>query len=156
MHTKRKKYIVLLLLLIGLGMLVGYNRFFFDFKDVENATLFEGPISSQDGKYNASAYYISYGGAAGGILYLVEVEDTVSGKKKIIYSSEHKEIFSISWKAPDTLSIQNESPDYKEYRNAVLQVNAEIYEESGRACRSLRLLGQYERCYQAESRDETP
>ncbi|MEK4059192.1 MULTISPECIES: DUF5412 family protein [Paenibacillus] len=144
----KKRTIVLILLLIIILGLVGYRRYFYQFKVLGKATLFSGPIESPEGEYNARAYYIPYGGAAGGVMYLVEVEQTKTGVKKIIYSSEHKDKFSMDWQASDILSITNESPEYKEYRNIELKVNTEIYEESGSACRSLLLKDQYETCYQ--------
>ncbi|OBZ16467.1 hypothetical protein [Bacillus sp. FJAT-26390] len=63
----KKRYILLLLLLISLLLLIGYNRYFYQFKDPNHATIFVNPIKSPDGQYQASAYYLPYGGAAGGI-----------------------------------------------------------------------------------------
>lgn len=99
---------------------------------------------------NASAYYLNYGGAAGGVLYIIEVEQIQTGDKKKVYSSEHKDDFSLSWKSSDILSIKNETPKYNEYRNIELNVNTDIYEESGAACRSLLLKEKFENCYYAE------
>lgn len=46
-----------------------------------------GPIESPAGKYKASSYYLNYGGAGGGVIYIVEVEQTQTGEKKKVYSS---------------------------------------------------------------------
>jgi len=139
-----------ILLLVSCLLLIGCNRYFFQFKSLDDATRFMGPITSPDGKYQASSYYLPYGGAAGGVISLVEVEDLESGKKKIIYSSKSKDHFSMEWKSPDTLSIKNESPGYGEFRNAELNVATDIYEEAGAACRSLLLRGKFKNCYKAE------
>ncbi|MFF2911272.1 DUF5412 family protein [Paenibacillus sp. NPDC057934] len=146
----KKRYVVILLLFFGILLLIGYNRYFYNFKSLENATLFLGPIESPDGKYKASSYYLDYGGAAGGVIYIVEVEQSQTGEKKTVYSSNHKDDFSLSWKPSDILSINNETPKYNEYRNIDLNVNTDIYEESGAACRSLLLKGKFENCYKAE------
>ncbi|MFE4709453.1 DUF5412 family protein [Paenibacillus sp. NPDC056722] len=146
----KKRYLVILLLIFGILLLIGYNRYFYSFKSLDNATLFLGPIESPDGQYNANAYYLEYGGAAGGVMYIVEVEQMQTGKKKKVYSSNHKDDFSLSWKPSDILSIKNESPKYNDYRNIDLNVNTDIYEESGAACRSLLLKGEFENCYEAE------
>lgn len=146
----KKRYVFLLLLAFSILLLIGYNRFFYNFQTLNNnATLFSGPLESPDGEYKASAYYIPYGGAAGGVMYIVEVEDIQSGMKKTIYSSNHKNDFSLEWKSPEVLKIKNESPKYNVYRNIELNVNSDIYEESGAACRSLLLKGKYENCYKA-------
>ncbi|WP_342436096.1 hypothetical protein NSS79_21620 [Paenibacillus sp. FSL L8-0436] len=59
----KKRTIVLILLLIIILGLVGYRRYFYQFKDLGKATLFSGPMESPEGEYNARAYYIPYGGA---------------------------------------------------------------------------------------------
>ncbi|ACT01542.1 DUF5412 family protein [Paenibacillus sp. JDR-2] len=146
----KKRYIIIILLFFGILMLIGYNRYSYKFKSLDNATLFLGPIESPDGKYEANSYYINYGGAAGGVMYIVEVEQTRTGEKKKVYSSNHKNDFSMSWKASDILSIKNESPKHNEYRNIDLNVITDIYEESGAACRSFLLKENFENCYKAE------
>jgi hypothetical protein len=146
----KKRYVIILLLVIGILVLISYNRYSFNFKSLDNATLFLGPIESPDGKYKASSYYVNYGGAAGGVIYIVEIEQTQTGEKKTVYSSNHKDDFSIFWKPSDVLSIKNESPKYNEYRNIDLNVNTDIYEESGAACRSLLIKEKFENCYKAE------
>lgn len=148
----KKRYVLLLLLVLGVLLLVGYQRYFYRFPElnIKNATLFEGPVKSPDSQSNARAYFINYGGAAGGVLYLVEVEHIQTGKKKVVYSSNHKDSFAIAWKDSSILNIKNESTKYNEYRNIELNVHKDIYEESGRACRSLRLKGKYEACYQGD------
>ncbi|WP_201005118.1 DUF5412 family protein [Paenibacillus glycanilyticus] len=146
----KKRYMIILVLIFGILMFIGYNRYSYKFKSLDNATLFLGPIESPDGKYEASSYYLNYGGAAGGVMYIVEVEQTQTGEKKKVYSSNHKNDFSMSWKASDILSIKNESPKYNEYRNIDLNVSTDIYEESGAACRSLLLKENFKNCYKAE------
>ncbi|WP_336773261.1 DUF5412 family protein [Paenibacillus sp. MMO-58] len=151
----KKRYMIILVLIFGILMLIGYNRYFYKFKSLDNATLFLGPIESPDGKYEASSYYLNYGGAAGGVMYIVEVKQTQSEEKKKVYSSNHKNDFSMFWKASDILSIKNESPRYNEYRNIDLNVNTDIYEESGAACRSLLLKEKkFKNCYKAEDLKE--
>lgn len=146
----KKRYILLLILILCITGLAGYRRYFYQFKDLTHASLLGDPLASPDGKYNARAYYIPYGGAAGGVLHLVEIENVNTGHKKTIYSSEHQQVFSVAWTAPDVVQITNETPQYNEYRNAELNVNTDIYEESGAACRSFLLKDQFKTCYQNE------
>lgn len=146
----RKRHVIWMLPMIGILLFAGYNRYFYQFKSLDHATLLMGPVASPDGSYRASAYDLGYGGAAGGVLYLVEIEDTRTGEKKIVYSSNHKNTFMISWKSSDILAVTNESPEYNEFRSVELNVRSDIYEESGAACRSLRLRGKFENCYKAE------
>lgn len=82
----KKRYVIILLLIFGISLLIGYNRYFYNFQSLENATLFSEPVESSDGKYKASSYYLDYGGAAGGVTYLVEVEQAQTGEKKTVYS----------------------------------------------------------------------
>ena len=146
----KKRYIIISLFIFSIILFIGYNRYFYNFKSLDHATLFTDPIESPDGKFEASSYYLNYGGAAGGVIYIVEVEQTQTGEKKKVYSSNHKDDFSITWKSSDILSIKNESPKYNDYRNIDLNVNTDIYEESGAACRSLLLKGKFENCYKAD------
>lgn len=147
----KKRYAFMLFIAISILLLIGYNRYFYSFQALNNnAVIFSGPTKSPNGEYNASAYYIPYGGAAGGVLYIVEVEETQTGKKKTIYSSNHKDIFSMNWKSAEVLKIKNESPEYNDHRNIELNVKSDIYEESGAACRSLLLIGKFENCYKAD------
>lgn len=124
----KKRYIILLLFVFGTLLLIGYNRYFYNFKSLNNAALLTNPIESPNGKYKASVYYIPYGGAAGGVLHIVQVEQIQTGKKKTVYSSNHKRDFSISWISSDILYIKNESPEYKEYRSIELNVDTDIYD----------------------------
>lgn len=81
----KKRYIIISLLIFGILLFIGYNRYFYNFKSLDNATLFLGPIESPDARFEASSYYLNYGGAAGGVIYIVEVEQIQTGEKKRLF-----------------------------------------------------------------------
>nr|WP_241156831.1 DUF5412 family protein [Bacillus sp. FJAT-42376] len=109
-----------------------------------------GPISSPSETYTANAFYELYGGAAGGVNVWVEItENNEAGNIKTIYYSDAKDDFSMKWMDEDTLYILNDNPEYPDSdRSIKLDVTKEIYDENGRACQSLLMKDEYEKCYQ--------
>lgn len=45
----KKRYVFILILIFSISLLIGYNRYFYDFQSLENATLFSEPVESSDG-----------------------------------------------------------------------------------------------------------
>jgi hypothetical protein len=107
-------------------------------------------VNSTNEKYTANAYYMNYGGAAGGVNVWVEITyNDENGKPKTVYFSDAKSNFSMEWKDEDTLYIVYEEPEYpKSIRSIELEIGKEIYHESGLACKSLLMKDEYETCYQ--------
>ncbi|WP_331712025.1 DUF5412 family protein [Bacillus sp. SJS] len=129
-----------------------YQTYFFTFNkiDRQNTQKGPGPISSPSEKYTANAFYELYGGAAGGVNVWVEItENNEAGNIKTIYYSDAKDDFSMKWLDEDTLYILNDNPEYPDSdRSIKLNVDNEIYDENGRACQSLLMNDEFERCYQ--------
>ncbi|MFE8697409.1 DUF5412 family protein [Cytobacillus sp. FJAT-53684] len=126
----------------------GYNQYFFTFNHL-GGEFYKGPVDSPTKKYIANAYYMTYGGAVGGVNVWVEITyNDKKNKKKIIYYSDAKSNFSMKWTNEDTLSIINE--DYEipsSNRSIELDVEKEIYHDRGLACQSLLMKKEYETCY---------
>lgn len=129
-----------------------YKTYFFTFNEIDRASTKEGPgpIQSPSGEYTANAYYEPYGGAAGGVNVWVEITNNKEKKQaKTIYYSDAKSNFSMEWVDEDTLSIVNDDPEYPNSNRSIkLEVDKEIYHESGLACKSLLMKNEYETCYQ--------
>ncbi|MFC2949396.1 DUF5412 family protein [Virgibacillus sediminis] len=135
-------------LLISIG-LIGYKNFFFTFDGLKGE-FFQGPLPSPTEKYTANAYYETYGGAAGGVNVWVDISfEERDGASQTIYFSDAKSGFSMEWKDEDTLEITNEEPGFPSTnRSMELDVEKEIYHDSGLACGSWLMMGEYEACYQ--------
>ncbi|WP_449539109.1 DUF5412 family protein [Ferdinandcohnia sp. Marseille-Q9671] len=134
-------------IVVGFG-LIGYTKYFFTFDNL-NGEFFRGPVDSPTGKFTANAYYMTYGGAAGGVNVWVEITYNEENKRKTVYYSDAKSNFSMVWKDEDTLYIVNEEPTYpNSSRNIELVIGKDIYHDSGLACRSLLMKNEYETCYQ--------
>ena len=65
--------------------LVVYTQYFFTF-DNHAGELYRGPVHSPTDKYTAYAYYMTYGGAAGGVNMWVEITD--HDANKVFYGME--------------------------------------------------------------------
>ena len=129
-----------------------YESYFFTFDEIERESMQEGfgPVISPTKKYTANAYYEPWGGVLGGVNVWIEITyHNEKNKVKTIYYSDSKSSVYLNWKDEDTLFIQNEDPSYpNENRSIELDVETEIYDESGLACQSLIMKDDYERCYQ--------
>lgn len=150
----KKKYKVLGLLVMLLIIVFAYKTYFFTFDHLGEGIYFKGPYKSPSGKYRADSYFKNYGGATGGANVWVKIIDLETDEEQTIYYSDGKSYFSIQWKDDDTILIRND--DGTEYpnsdRSAELKVGKEIYDERGRACKSLLMKKDYESCYQNTSR----
>ena len=125
------------------------NYYFFTFNTIDRTDMQEGRlhVESPNGKWSASSYYELYGGAPGGVNVWIEVTNEQTAETKIVYYADAKQDVSLSWDNEQSLTIRNED----QYSNATTTLNIEtdIYDEFGRACRSVVMRGQYEHCYQA-------
>lgn len=132
---------------VFLGVFV-YTNYFFTFDNLEGE-FYKGPVNSPTEKYTANAYFINYGGAAGGVNLRVDITNNESDKIETVYYSDAKSDFSMVWKDENTLYIKNEDPEYpNSNRSIALEVGKEIYHESGLACQSWLMKDEYETCYQ--------
>ncbi|MFJ7736463.1 DUF5412 family protein [Lysinibacillus sp. NPDC097287] len=134
--------------IVFLGLFV-YTNYFFTWDNLEGE-FYKGPVNSPTEKYTANAYFINYGGAAGGVDLWVEVTyNNDNDKSETVYYSDAKSDFSMEWKNENTLYIKNDDPEYPNSNRSIeLEVGKEIYHESGLACRSWLMKDEYETCYQ--------
>lgn len=134
--------------IVFLGIFV-YTNYFFSFDNLEGE-FYKGPVNSPTEKYTANAYFINYGGAAGGVNLRVEITyNKENDTSKTIYYSDAKSDFSMEWKNENTLYIKNEDPEYPNSNRSIeLEVGKEIYHDSGLACQSWLMKDEYETCYQ--------
>lgn len=111
----------------------------------------EGQLSysmpSRNGEYIAEMYGVPYGGAPGGVTVWVEVRktvDTIPSSAKSIYRTESHGNPHLEWESENMLRIEN----WSEYSNETITLNIdeEIYDGRGWACKSLRTKDQYVRC----------
>ncbi|MFB9330817.1 DUF5412 family protein [Paenibacillus aurantiacus] len=126
-----------------------YETRFFTFSDIdrESAQKGPGPVTSPTGAYTANAYYEPYGGAAGGVNVWGEITKEKNNLQTVYYS-DAKSDFAMEWVDENTLYIQNDDPNYPNSNRSIkLEIGKAIYHESGLACKSLLMKGEYETCY---------
>ncbi|ASA22992.1 DUF5412 family protein [Paenibacillus donghaensis] len=143
---------LLLATLIGCGVVsaqLAYNKYFFTFDNLEGE-FYKGPVNSPTNKYIANAYYMAYGGAAGGVNLWVDITyHDDDNNIKTVYYSDAKSNFSMEWKDEDTLYIVNEEPNFpSSNRSITLDIEKEIYHDRGLACQSWIMKDKFETCYQ--------
>lgn len=125
-----------------------YTNYFFTFDNLEGE-FYKGPVNSPTEKYTANAYFINYGGAAGGVDVRVDITNNEHDKIETVYYSDAKSDFVMEWTSEYTLSIKNEDPEYpNSNRSITLEIGKEIYHDSGLACQSWLMKNDYETCYQ--------
>jgi len=146
---KKLSITTLSLVIIFSGFLI-YHEYFFTFSSIP-IEYSENPVASPNNKKAAQVHYEYYGGAAGGVNALVEVTDEANNKK-MIYYADAKGSIRLLWKNDTTLQILNNNSEYPQSnRDATLNVETEIYHDTGRACKSILLKNSYEACYQKNS-----
>ncbi len=153
---KKKKFpkklmIVSLTSAIVFSGLFVYMNYFYTFNNLEGE-FYKGSVNSPTEQYSANAYYMTYGGAAGGVNLWVEITyHDENDKIETVYYSDAKSYFSMEWKDENTLHIINEEPKYPNSNRSIkLEIGREIYHDSGLACQSWLMKGKYETCYQNE------
>ncbi|MFS1516182.1 DUF5412 family protein [Bacillus sp. SCS-151] len=136
--------------ILFLGLFV-YRDYFFTFDSLKGESYLI-PVTSPTMKYTANAYYMPYGGAAGGVKIWVDVTyHDENDKIQTVYYSEAKSGFSMSWNDEDILYIKNENSEVpNSSRSIMLEIGKEIYHEYGLACKSWLMQDEYETCYQYE------
>ncbi|WP_405155787.1 DUF5412 family protein [Paenibacillus sp. FSL K6-0108] len=108
-------------------------------------------MSSPDGEYVAEMYGVPYGGAAGGVTIWVDVKKVLSSGMstvKTIYRAKYHGANHLEWENENTLRIENRN-EYSD-DSITLNIDDEIYDSWGWACRSLRMKDQYVRCLAPE------
>ncbi|SFC51035.1 hypothetical protein SAMN05443252_10422 [Bacillus sp. OV322] len=137
---KRKLKLILFLISIPLILFIfywGFTYFSFSFeKDVSKGKLTD-TLLSPDGSRIAKSYFDVKPGALGPTIVIVEIVNNETNKSKIIYRSIESYNFSMKWENNNILNIHGHK----------LNVDNEIYDESGNACNSLAMKNQYKKCY---------
>lgn len=137
-----------------LAIVAGTNLFY-TFDTIDRNHTQPGPpaITSPDGRYEAEATYELYGGVLGGVNVWVDVVNTETRVTKTIYYADAVDQVKLEWLDEQTLSIQNKSMgEHGRDYNADLHVETEIFHDQGRACWSLLMKKEYERCYSETSK----
>ncbi|WP_235714792.1 DUF5412 family protein [Halalkalibacter akibai] len=134
-----------------LGIFTAYTIYCFTFQTADGE-FYKGPVTSPTEEYTANAYYMTYGGAAGGVNVWVEIINNLTEQEaKIVYYSDAKSKFSMRWQDDKTLYIENEElENLDENKSIELNVEKEIYHDQGLACRSWLMKDQYESCFSRE------
>ena len=100
-------------------------------------------------RYTAQMYFDNYGGAAGGVNFIVNIiANKEEAKEQTIYFSDAKGGNSIYWTSDNTLEIQNK--DALQNRSVELLVGQEIYDEHGGACKTRKIEIQFT-CYSEDT-----
>ncbi|MFX3633079.1 MAG: DUF5412 family protein [Candidatus Pristimantibacillus sp.] len=148
----KKRYKILTIICAAIVLFIGYNRYFFTFNHLK-ADYYESPVESPEGTYSAKAYYVYYGGAAGGVNVAVDIinnKDNNAKGKTIYYADAQRQVY-LEWKDEETIYIRNEAYEYPQSSRSIeLNINKEIYHDTGLACDSWLLKGDYEACYEKD------
>ncbi|MFD2705227.1 DUF5412 family protein [Salibacterium lacus] len=147
----KKLAVICLTGIVTLLVISGYQTYFFTF-DQAKGNVNQEPVESPNGTYTAVKYDLPYGGAAGGVNLRVQVRENGTNKDpKTVYFADAKSRFQLEWEDDSRLKVTNEAPDYPDSnRSAELDVEDEVYDETGRTCRSWVLKDEYDTCYQHE------
>lgn len=130
----------------GFWQFVQYREHTYDFHYTQGEPYDETPITTQDGAYSAQAFYINWGGAAGGVTTYVSVIDhRQKNASRTVYAASSLQVPIMSWKDNRTLAIEN-NDEYSNY-NATVDVLTDVYDASGRACLADDIQATY-RCYE--------
>ncbi|PAF31044.1 DUF5412 family protein [Paenibacillus sp. 7516] len=142
-----------LLNFIPLFMLVAYFnlRPYFSTLDRSEQGELSYSMPSRNGDYTAEIYGVPYGGAAGGVTIWVDVKktnDSDASGVRTIYRADYHGHNHLEWESENTLRIEN----WSEYSDETMTLNIEdeIYDGRGWACKSLRMKDQYVRCLSRE------
>ncbi|MNI22425.1 hypothetical protein D3C73_759820 [compost metagenome] len=151
MKKRSRNCLVIVLAIIAILFLLLYAWFkgiFFTFEGIK-AEYYEEPVQSPNGSYTARAYYEYYGGAAGGVNTIVEITDhTKADSIKVIYYADAQSEVNLKWEDEQTLYVMNKSSDFPAGdRSIKLNVDSDIYHDTGRACNSILLKDTYTNCY---------
>ncbi|SFM39265.1 DUF5412 family protein [Salibacterium qingdaonense] len=138
--------------IVTLLIISGYQTYFFTF-DETKGNINQEPVESPNGTYTAVRYDLPYGGAAGGVNVRVQVrENGTNNDPGTVYFADAKRQFQLEWEDNSTLKVTNKSLEYPDSNRSVeLDVEDEVYHETGRACKSWLLKDEYDTCYQHES-----
>lgn len=118
-----------------------YNYFTYDFNTIKGEKDGEA-VTSPNGTYSAQIYYQYYGGAAGGVNVFINVISHLENNiEQTVYFSDAKSNLQLNWLEEDVLAIKNF--DEYEDRSIELIVGKEIYDESGKACRTYNIKKNY-------------
>lgn len=141
----KRLFTIFLSSIVVVSCLKLYSTDFFTFGNLKGE-FYKGHVISPSGKYIANAYYMTYGGAAGGNIWVTFKKE--KNKIKTVYYSDAKSDFSINWIDDNNLLIVNNETGYQNSnRSRKLKIGREIYHESGLACRSVLMKNEFETCY---------
>ncbi|PRA08634.1 MULTISPECIES: DUF5412 family protein [unclassified Paenibacillus] len=142
--------LLILVLFVALFLYFGLRPYFSTFDRSEQGEL-SYSMPSRNGEYTAEIYGVPYGGAAGGVTIWVDVKKTnvpEDATVQTIYRAEHHGNNHLEWENENTLRIEN----WNEYTDETITLNIddEIYDGWGWACKSLRMKDHYVRCLAPE------
>ncbi|GAS80309.1 DUF5412 family protein [Paenibacillus amylolyticus] len=150
-HPILTTFTLLILVLFAAVFLYFWLRPYFSTFDRSELGELSYSMPSRNGEYTAEIYGVPYGGAAGGVTMWVDVKKTNAPEDstvKTIYRAEHHGNNHLEWESENTLRIEN----WNEYTDETitLNINEEIYDGRGWACKSLRMKDQSVRCLAPE------
>lgn len=146
-HPFFTTFTLLILVLFAAVFLYFWLRPYFSTFDRSELGELSYSMQSRNGDYTAEIYGVPYGGAAGGVTIWVDVKKTNGPEDatvKTIYRAEHHGNNHLEWESENTLRIEN----WNEYTDETITLNIddEIYDGWGWACKSIRMKDQSVRC----------
>lgn len=141
---KRTLVIVLisaLIILVPAGLIYYQIQSNYQFSH-QGSVILDEPINSPNNKYTAHISYQYYGGAAGGVNIIVNIEDhTNNNELNTVYFSDAKNNIHVNWINDAQLLINNKN-HYTDH-STTLVIGEEIFDGSGKACRMLNIKKTY-------------
>lgn len=135
--------------------IVAATHLFYTFDTIDRNSTQPGPapITSPDGRYEAEATYELYGGVLGGVNVWVDVVNTETRMTKTIYYADALDRVNLEWLDEETLAVRNESANgMGTDHNARLNVETDIFHDQVKACWSILMKSQFERCFSESMR----
>ena len=144
----KKFFIILAILIASVATYMTFNHYTYKFSHMGDYR-HGNPIVSPTGDYIAQMYFENYGGAAGGVNFIVNIiSDEENVNEQTIYFSDAKGSNYVQWLSDNTIFISN--MDAYENRSVELVVGQEVYEELGGACGTYRVKKQFT-CYSKDT-----
>lgn len=150
-NSKRVKHLIYTAITASLSLVI-YKQYFYTFDKIDRDPLIlaVGPIVSEGRNYAAEAYYEPDAKAPNNKNIWVEIENTQTKEKKIVYYGSAKEYIQVAWQSDGEIAILNANSQNAKDQIVELDVETEIYDEKGLACKSILVLKDIEHCYKGK------
>ena len=150
-NSKRVRHIIRTILAATLSFVI-YQQYFYTFEKIDRDPLIRaiGPIVSEGQNYAAEAYYEPDASTPNHKNIWIEIENKQTKERKVVYYGSAKNYVQLSWLENGKLAVFNANDPTAKNQFIELDVENEIYDESGLACKSIIVRKDIEHCFKGE------